>query len=231
MTARRDRVLVVEDDASVREVASVLLRREGFDVECVVDGREALDALERSVFDLVLLDVMLPSLSGFDVCRRIRLTSQVPVVMLTARDDVTDIVAGLELGADDYITKPFDGAELVARVRAVLRRRSAGGDGEQGTLRVGDVEVDIGAFRAEVGGRALDLTATEFRLLAELASHPGQVASRERLLEEVWGYDYLGDSRLVDMAVKRLRDKLGDDPRRPRYISTVRGVGYRFERE
>jgi two-component system response regulator MtrA len=177
----------------------------------------------------VLLDVMLPGADGFEVCRAIRSSGATPVVMLTARTDTPDIVAGLELGADDYVTKPFALPELVARVRAVLRR---GRPAEQpALLRRGDLEIDEAAFRATRGGRDLALTATEFRLLAELARRPGQVFTRELLLEQVWGYEYLGDSRLVDVAVQRLRAKLEDDPARPALITTVRGVGYRFERE
>jgi two-component system response regulator MtrA len=163
------------------------------------------------------------------VCRAVRRSSNVPIVMLTARADNADVVAGLELGADDYVTKPFKPAELVARVRAVLRR-SADVEGEPGSvLRVRDIVVDEGAFRAYRGDNELTLTATEFRLLAELVRHVGLVLTREVLLERVWGYDYLGDSRLVDMAMMRLRDKLGDPLESPPYVSTVRGIGYRFE--
>ncbi|MDP9388196.1 MAG: response regulator transcription factor [Actinomycetota bacterium] len=222
-----ERVLLVEDDAPVREATTLLLERAGLRVSAVGDGRDALDSLANGRFDLVVLDVMLPSLDGFEVCRSIRKTSQIPIVMLTARVDTTDVVAGLELGADDYVTKPFEGPELVARVRAVARRRFPPDDG--GVIRVGELEIDPGAYRVTHAHAPVDLTATEFRLLVELAGTPGRVLSREVLLERVWGYDYLGDSRLVDMAVKRLRDKLGDDPREPRYIATIRGVGYRFE--
>ncbi len=222
-----ERVLVVEDDPSVRETATLLLERAGLRVTTVDDGQKALETVAREDFDLVLLDVMLPLLDGFEVCRAIRRDSQVPIVMLTARVDTADIVAGLELGADDYITKPFKGAELIARVRAASRRRTNGP--LPSVLNVADLEVDPSGFRVTRGGEGIELTATEFRLLVELALAPGRVLSREALLERVWGYDYLGDSRLVDMAVKRLRDKLGDDPRCPRYVSTVRGVGYRFD--
>ncbi len=222
-----ERVLVVEDDRTVRETARLLLERAGLRVSAVEDGREAVQTVAREHFDLVLLDVMLPSLDGFEVCRAIRRDSQIPIVMLTARADSVDVVTGLELGADDYVTKPFNGAELVARVRAALRRRTA--DPVPSALTIADLEIDPSAFRVGQSGRPVELTATEFRLLVELATAPGRVLTREMLLERVWGYDYLGDSRLVDMAVKRLRDKLDDDPRCPRYIGTVRGVGYRFE--
>ena len=221
-----ERVLLVEDDRSVRETATLLLERAGLGVTAVGDGQQALDLLAQQRFDLVVLDLMLPSVDGFEVCRTIRRDSQVPIVMLTARTDTADVVTGLELGADDYLTKPFQGAELVARVRAALRRRTA--DTSAPRLRVQDLDIDAPGFRVTQSGRPVELTATEFRLLVELARNVERVVSREGLLERVWGYDYLGDSRLVDMAVKRLRDKLGDDPRDPRYITTVRGAGYRL---
>jgi two-component system response regulator MtrA len=223
-----DKVLIVEDDASVRETAGLLLERAGLRVTALGDGREALDAFSRRRFDLIVLDLMLPSMDGLDVCREIRRASQIPIVMLTARTGPSDVVLGLELGADDYVTKPFEGSEFVARVRAVLRRASA--EERVPVIRTGDLEIDPAAFRATESGRPLELTATEFRLLVEMAQNPGRVLTREELLQRVWGYDYLGDSRLVDMAVKRVRDKLGDHPSDPRYIATVRGVGYRFER-
>ncbi len=222
-----ERILYVEDDDSLRESATLVLERVGFAVTAVGDGQEALDIFSSSRFDLVLLDVMLPSVDGFDVCREIRRTARTPIVMLTARTETAEVVAGLELGADDYVTKPFERSELVARVRAVLRRGVP--DNETTVLRVGGLEIDPDAFRVSNDGVALELTATEFRLLLELVRHSGRVLTRELLLDRVWGYDYLGDSRLVDMAVKRVRDKLGDDPRTPRYITTVRGVGYRFD--
>ena len=222
-----ERVLVVEDDPSVRETVTLLLERAGLWVTSVADGPQAIEQLGQHEFDLVLLDVMLPVVDGFQVCKTIRQDSQIPIVMLTARADTADVVAGLELGADDYLTKPFQGPELVARVRAALRRRDA--DPSAPHLQVQDLDIDASGFRLTQSGRPVELTATEFRLLVELASNTERVVSREGLLQRVWGYDYLGDSRLVDMAVKRLRDKLGDDPRNPRYISTVRGAGYRLD--
>jgi two-component system response regulator MtrA len=221
-----ERVLVVEDDRSVRETATLLLERAGLRVTAVGDGRQALDEVGRRRFDLVVLDIMLPSVDGFEVCRTIRQDSQVPIVILTARSDTADVVAGLELGADDYLTKPFQPAELLARVRAALRRPAA--DGFATRLQIQDLDIDTAGFRVTQSGRPIGLTATEFRLLVELARSAERVVSREALLERVWGYDYLGDSRLVDMAVKRLRDKLRDDARNPRYITTVRGAGYRM---
>jgi two-component system response regulator MtrA len=223
-----ERVLLVEDDPSIRETASLALERAGFRVATAADGRDGLARFRREPFDLVVLDLMLPLLDGFEVCRQIRRTSGVPIVMLTARSEPTDVVAGLELGADDYVTKPFDPPVLVARCRAVLRRST--GEAPDAVVRVGDLELDEGAHVARRRGQELPLTATEFRLLACLMRRPGQVFTRELLLAEVWGYDYLGDSRLVDVAVQRLRAKVEDQPSAPTRITTVRGVGYRLER-
>ena len=220
-------ILFVEDDPSIREVTSRGLERSGFRVESEADGRQALVRFRQGKFDLVLLDLMLPSLGGVEVCRFIRSESNVPVVMLTARSDTTDVVLGLEVGADDYMTKPFEMPELVARLRAVLRRSGGPPDGEK--ISVGDLEIDGDAFVATKGGQVLDLTTTEFKLLLELARARGKVRTREALLESVWDYEYLGDSRIVDMAVKRLRDKIEDDPHAPSRIVTIRGVGYRLE--
>jgi DNA-binding response OmpR family regulator len=223
-----ERLLLVEDDASIREIASLGLRDAGFRVTAAVDGREGLTRALHDPFDAIILDVMLPSLDGFQVCREIRKQSRVPIIMLTARTDTLDVVVGLESGADDYVTKPFEMPELVARVRAVLRRAQAAP--EETKLSVGQLEVDPAGFTARKDGKDLSLTATEFRLLLEMARRPGQVFTRELLLQRVWNYDYLGDSRLVDVAVQRLRAKLEDDPAHPTMIKTVRGVGYRLER-
>lgn len=223
-----ERVLLVEDDPSIREVASLGLTKAGFRVTGAVDGREGLTRALHDPFDVVILDVMLPSLDGFEVCREIRRQSRIPILMLTARTDTIDVVVGLESGADDYVTKPFEMVELVARVRAVLRRAQS--MPEETTISIGDIDVDPTGFSARRGGRDLSLTATEFRLLMEMARRPGQVFTRELLLQRVWNYDYLGDSRLVDVAIQRLRGKLEDDPAHPRLITTVRGVGYRLDR-
>ena len=221
------RVLVVDDDDTVREVLRRYLTRDGHEVIEASDGITGLNLVRTGNPDLLVLDLMLPGMDGLEVCREIRRTSQVPIIMLTARAETPDIVAGLELGADDYITKPFEVPELVARLRSVLRRTA--GAGAQGPLRVGDLEIDEEAFEVRRGGRRLALTATEFRLLAELARRPGRVFSRDLLLENVWGYGYLGDSRLVDVAVQRLRAKVEADPAHPSLIVTVRGVGYRLQ--
>jgi two-component system response regulator MtrA len=222
-----ERVLLVEDDASIRETTALGLEAAGFRVTGAADGREGLAEFRSRPYDLVVLDIMLPVLDGLEVCRQIRRESQVPIVMLSARSDTVDVVVGLELGADDYVTKPFELAELVARARAAIRRASAAP--AETTLSVGDLEIDPAAFRVRKDGAEVTLTATEFRLLLELARRPDQVFTRELLLERVWGYEYLGDSRLVDVAVQRLRSKVEDDPARPRLIGTVRGVGYRLE--
>jgi two-component system response regulator MtrA len=223
-----ERVLLVEDDQSIREMAAIGLTDAGFRVTSCGDGREALERLRRDPFDLAVLDVMLPSMDGFEITRELRKESRMPVVMLTARADATDVIVGLELGADDYVTKPFDMPVLVARCRAVVRRAAA--EPTDAALEIGDLRIDVGGFSARKGGVDLALTATEFRLLLELARRPGQVFTREVLLARVWDYEYLGDSRLVDVAVQRLRAKIEDDPSRPSLITTVRGVGYRLER-
>jgi two-component system response regulator MtrA len=223
-----ERVLLAEDDPSIREMATLGLTSAGFRVTTCADGREALERLRHDPFDLAVLDVMLPSLDGFEITRQLRKESAIPVVMLTARADATDVIVGLELGADDYVTKPFDLPVLVARCRAVLRRSTA--RPADATLQVGDLEIDPAGFTVRKRGQPVSLTATEFRLLAELARRPGQVMTREVLLTRVWDYEFLGDSRLVDVAVQRLRAKIEDDPARPTVISTVRGVGYRLDR-
>lgn len=221
-------MLIVEDDASIREVTALGLARSGLRTSTAVDGREALAVWRAHEFDLIVLDVMLPGLDGFEVCREIRRSSQVPILMLTARTDTIDVVVGLESGADDYVRKPFEVPELVARVRALMRRSSGPADQAAAVIRVGDLEVDPGRFTVQVRGREVALTATEFKLLSELIRRPGQVFTRQLLLERVWDYPYLGDSRLVDVAVQRLRAKVEEDPANPSLIKTVRGAGYKL---
>ncbi len=223
-----ERLLLVEDDASIREIVSIGLTAAGFRLITAADGRDGLARARSDGFDAVILDVMLPSLDGFEVCREIRKFSRVPVVMLTARTDLVDVVVGLESGADDYVKKPFELPELIARLRAVLRRTSA--PAEVATITAGGLEIDPAAFTVRKDGADVALTATEFRLLLELARRPGQVFTRELLLQRVWDYEYLGDSHLVDVAIGRLRAKVEDDPARPALIKTVRGVGYRLDR-
>ena len=224
-----ERLLLIEDDASIREIVSIGLKAAGFRVVTAIDGRQGLASARSGGFDAVILDVMLPSLDGFEVCREIRKFSQIPVVMLTARTDLIDVVVGLESGADDYVKKPFELPELTARLRAVLRRAAAPA-GEHSLIAVGRLEIDPAGFAVRRDGAELTLTATEFRLLVELAKRPGQVFTRELLLQRVWDYEYLGESHLVDVAIQRLRAKVEDDPSRPVLIKTVRGVGYRLDR-
>lgn len=224
-----ERLLVIEDDSSIREIVSIGLKAAGFRVETAIDGRQGLASVRSGGFDAVILDVMLPSLDGFEVCREIRKFSRVPVVMLTARTDLIDVVVGLESGADDYVKKPFELPELVARLRAVLRRAAAPA-AENTLITVGRLEIDPVGFTVRRDGAELALTATEFRLLVELAKRPGQVFTRELLLQQVWDYDYLGQTHLVDVAIQRLRAKVEDDPSRPTLIKTIRGVGYRLDR-
>ena len=224
------RVLVIEDDPNVAEVVARYLEREGYEVEAVADGAEGLRRALANPPDLVVLDLMLPSLSGLEVCRRLRAAAPVPVIMLTALGEESDRIAGLDLGADDYMSKPFSPRELTARVKAVLRRAASplsGGD-EPKALRAGVLEVDLVAHEAHRNGALVALTAKEFDLLAHFMRNPRRAFRREELLEEVWGFSY-GDTSTVTVHVRRLREKIEDDPSSPRHVTTVWGVGYRFE--
>ena len=223
-----ERVLLVEDDHAISEITARGLSQAGFEVTKEHDGRQSVVRFRNGDFDLVVLDVMLPSLDGLEVCRQMRALSPVPILMLTAKAETMDVVVGLEAGADDYVTKPFEMPELVARARALLRRMGGSPDDER--LVVGPLEIDVAGHKVFKSGEPLSVSATEFKLLVTLARHAGQVMTREMLLELVWDYGYLGDSRVVDMAIKRLREKVEDDPSEPSLIQTVRGVGYRIER-
>jgi two-component system response regulator MtrA len=223
------RILLVEDDPSIREVTAIGLTAAGFVVASAIDGVDGLERFRADPYDLILLDVMLPRLDGYEVARQIRRTSTVPIVMLTARADTMDVVVGLEAGADDYVRKPFDLPELIARIRAALRRAGTNTD-EAEELRLGNLAIDIAGRTVTRDGGDVPLTRTEFDLLLELVRHAGQVLSRDVLLDRVWGYDYLGDSRLVDVAIQRLRSKVEADPAAPELIQTVRGSGYKAVR-
>jgi DNA-binding response OmpR family regulator len=220
------RLLVVDDDRGIREIMQVALSEEGYIVDVAHDSDEALEAMRRNVPDLLILDVMLPGRDGFELAREIRRTSNVPIILLTAKTDTIDVVVGLESGADDYVTKPFEMREMLARIRSLLRRVHAD-DQEPSVLRVGYLEIRPEEGVARRNDESLSLTRTEFRLLTTLASKPGRVFSREQLLSEVWGYDYFGDARLVDVHIRRLRMKVEDDPHNPAIIQTVRGMGYK----
>jgi two-component system response regulator RegX3 len=224
------RVLVVEDEESISDPLSYLLRQEGFEVAVASTGPDGLAEFERSGADIVLLDLMLPGMSGTEVCRSLRATSSVPVIMLTAKDSEIDKVVGLELGADDYVTKPFSARELMARVRAVLRRR--GGEPEAASpaaLQAGPVRMDVERHVVTVDGEHVQLPLKEFELLELLLRNAGRVLTRSQLIDRVWGADYVGDTKTLDVHVKRLRAKIEPDPGAPQHLLTVRGLGYKLE--
>ncbi len=224
-------VLLVEDEDAFIDALTVGLRREGFVIEVAHDGAEALDMFDAVAPDLVLLDVMLPTVSGIDVCRELRKRSDVPIIMVTAKSAEIDTVVGLEVGADDYVTKPYRLRELVARMRAVLRRRTTGGDPaatSEEVLRIGDVELDHERHEVTVRGEAVNLPLKEFELLSLLMENAGRVLPRGTLIDRIWGSDYVGDTKTLDVHVKRVRSKIEDDPSQPTRIVTIRGLGYKY---
>lgn len=223
------RILIVEDEPSLSEPLSFLLRREGYDTEIAADGREALAAFDRDGADLVLLDLMLPGLPGTEVCRELRTRSSVPIIMLTAKDSEVDIVVGLELGADDYVTKPYSTRELLARIRAVLRRRIDVDDLDEAVLEVGGVRMDVDRHAVSVDGKEIAMPLKEFELLELLLRNAGRVLTRGQLIDRIWGADYFGDTKTLDVHIKRIRSKIEADPSQPVLLLTVRGLGYRFE--
>jgi len=226
-------VLVVEDEEAFVDALTVGLRREGFVIEVARDGAEALDRFDEVAPDLVLLDVMLPTVSGIDVCRELRRRTDVPIIMVTAKSAEIDTVVGLEVGADDYVTKPYRLRELVARIRAVLRRRQGGG-GDRGVeesldvIRIGDIELDTASHEVRVRDEVVNLPLKEFELLALLMENAGRVLPRSTLIDRVWGSDYVGDTKTLDVHVKRLRSKIEEDPSSPSRIVTIRGLGYKY---
>jgi two-component system response regulator RegX3 len=225
------RVLIVEDEESFAEPLEFLLRKEGFTTAVATTGQGALEEFDRNGADIVLLDLMLPGMSGTDVCKALRTRSAVPVIMVTARDSEIDKVVGLELGADDYVTKPYSARELIARVRAVLRRGGEAGEGEgaPGVLSAGPVRMDVDRHVVSVGGTEVALPLKEFDLLAYLLRNVGRVLTRAQLIDRVWGADYVGDTKTLDVHIKRLRSKVEADPSVPRHLVTVRGLGYKFQ--
>lgn len=231
--ADRVRVLVVDDEPSFREGLRIALEAEGFEIDVAEDGEEALEAFAANQHDLILLDVMLPRMSGVDVCRRIRSESQVPIIMVSAKDEEIDAVVGLEVGADDYIAKPYRVRELVARMRTILRRASSGAalveSASAGPLIVGDVRVDRERHEVTIRGEEVRLPLKEFELLGLLIEHAGMVLSRQTLIDRIWGYDYVGDTKTLDVHIKRLRSKVELDSSNPRIITTIRGLGYKYE--
>lgn len=223
------RILVVEDEESLSDPLAFLLGREGFDIQVVDNGLDAVTEFERNGADLVLLDVMLPGQSGMEVCKQIRSSSAVPIIMLTAKDSEIDKVLGLELGADDYVTKPYSSRELIARVRAVLRRQGEVEEQDSGALEGGPVRMDIERHVVTVTGEPVSMPLKEFELLEMLLRNAGRVMTRSQLIDRVWGADYVGDTKTLDVHIKRLRSKIEPDPSSPRYVVTVRGLGYKFE--
>jgi two-component system response regulator RegX3 len=223
------KILVVEDEASFSEALSYVLTKEGFEVVVADTGDGAITAFDKGGADLVLLDLMLPGLSGTEVCKQLRSRSAVPIIMLTAKDTEVDKVVGLELGADDYITKPYSKAELIARIRAVLRRQGDVSNPQEGVITAGPVRIDVERHQVNINNELISLPLKEFELLEFLVRNSGRVLTRAQLIDRVWGSDYFGDTKTLDVHVKRLRAKIESDPANPVYIQTIRGLGYKFE--
>ncbi len=223
------RILVVEDEASFSEALAYLLTKEGFEVTVAENGTDAITAFTQNGADLVLLDLMLPGLSGVEVCKQIRLNSQVPIIMLTAKDDEVDKVVGLEIGADDYVTKPYKSRELVARIRAVLRRQGNSEEVSENVLAAGGVSMDVERHLVSVRGTSVSLPLKEFELLEMLLRNAGRVLTRGQLIDRIWGSNYVGDTKTLDVHIKRIRAKIEENPAEPRIITTVRGLGYKYE--
>ncbi len=227
------KVLIIEDEMAISDIIKFNLNKEGYEIDTAYNGEEGLRKAQSSNFDLILLDIMLPQMDGFQVCRKIRETSNVPIIMLTAKEEEVDKVLGLELGADDYITKPFGMRELIARIKANIRRTEFASDVSESNSKIsnyGNITIDMTKYEVRKNEKPLELTLREFELLKYLAEQENQVFSREQLLEEVWGYEYYGDIRTVDVTIRRLREKVEDDPSDPKYIMTKRGIGYYFRR-
>ncbi len=223
------KILIVEDDPAVRDIVKIALEREGMTVEAVADGETALESFRStSPVDLAILDIMLPGIDGITLCQEIRRSSDIPIVMLTARDSETDVVVGLTVGADDYVTKPVSPVELVSRVRAHLRRRRMDAQAANLKYEFPGLVVDLSRRRVWVDGEQVDLTATEFEILSFLAAHPGWVYSRQQIMQQLWDENFYGEARSADVHIQRIRKKIEQDPRNPRYIQTVRGIGYKF---
>ncbi len=222
------KILIVEDEESIRESLAFLLSKEGYQVDTIADGKQALAAFEKFNPDLVLLDIMLPELSGVEVAKQIRLVSQTPIIMLTAKDTELDKVLGLEIGADDYVTKPFSSRELLARIKAILRRTSEVAATEGG-LKVGPVEIDQDRHQVLIRGEETAMPLKEFELLLYLIQNSGIVLTRNQLIDRIWGSDYFGDTKTLDVHIKRIRARVEKDPANPKYLQTVRGVGYKFD--
>jgi DNA-binding response OmpR family regulator len=231
MTAKTTRILLVDDEQPVQKLLTYPLEKEGYEVVQAFDGQQALTAFDEQQFDLVVLDIMLPRMDGLEVCRRLRAKSQVPIIMLTAKAEEIDKVLGLELGADDYITKPFSMREFRSRVRAALRRAEMvpAPDSDEEPLERGDLKIDFAKRRTELAGKPVTLTYVEFEILSALATSPGRVFTRDMLLDRIWGDSSFRDPRTIDVHIRHLREKIEPDPKKPEYLLTVRGVGYRFK--